>query len=82
MRNVFEYKGYYTIVQYESDSLTIMGKIEGIDDLVTFECQDPKAIEEEFHKAVNNYLVFCREVGKEPNQEYNEQLNVSYVTTI
>ena len=64
MRNVYEYKGYHTKIEFDAETLTLRGKIEGIADLVNFECAEPSQIEMEFHNAVDNYLNFCAEVGK------------------
>lgn len=74
--NYFEYKGYHTRIDFDYDSLTLFGKIEGIDDLILFENEDATKIEEEFHKAVDNYLLFCEEVGKTPEKEYKGVFNV------
>lgn len=74
--NVLEYKGYHTKVEFDSVDLVLRGKIEGINDLVDFECEDPKAVEKEFHEAVDDYLEFCKEVGKEPDKEYKGTFNV------
>ena len=60
-----EYKGYHTRIRFDYDSYSLCGRIEGINDLVVFENSDPSKIEEEFHKAVDNYLTLCDEVGKE-----------------
>ena len=38
------------------------GKIEGIDDLVTFESDSAKEIEKEFHYAVDDWLKFKKEI--------------------
>lgn len=74
--NILEYKGYHTKVEFDSEDMLLSGKIEGINDLVTFECEDIKDVEREFHEAVDDYLVFCREVGKEPEKEYKGTFNV------
>lgn len=74
--NYFEYKGYHTRVEFDYDSLTLFGKIEGIDDLVVFESSDATKIEEEFHKAVDDYLTLCDEIGKNPEKEYKGVFNV------
>ena len=50
--------------------------LEGINDLVDFECEDLKGVEKEFHEAVDDYLEFCKEVGKEPDKEYKGTFNV------
>ena len=76
MRNVYEYKGYHTKIEFDTETLTLRGKIEGIADLVDFECADPSKIEMEFHNAVDDYLDFCAEVGKTPEKEYKGTFNV------
>ncbi len=74
--NVLEYKGYHTKVEFDSEGLVLRGKIEGINDLVNFECEDIKDIEKEFHEAVDDYLEFCKEMGKEPDKEYKGTFNI------
>lgn len=74
--NILEYKGYHTKVEFDSEECVLRGKIEGINDLVNFECEDIKSVEKEFHEAVDDYLEFCKEVGKEPDKEYKGTFNV------
>ena len=54
----------------------LRGEIEGINDFVNFECADIQNVEKEFHEAVDDYLEFCKEVGKEPDKEYKGSFNV------
>ena len=74
--DVLEYKGYHSRIAFDTVSLVLHGKIEGINDLVTFESDDVNKIEEEFHKAVDDYLIFCEEIGKEPDKDYKGSFNV------
>lgn len=74
--NVLEYKGYHARIEFDSENFIIYGKIEGITDLVTFESESCKGIEEEFKIAVDDYLEFCKEVGKKPEKEYKGSFNV------
>ena len=76
MKNILSYKGYHSRVEFDSESLLLYGKIEGINDLVTFESNDLTAIESEFRVAVDDYLAFCEEVGKEPDKEYKGTFNI------
>ena len=76
MKSILEYKGYHTKIEFDSIDMVLRGKIEGINDYVDFECEDPKCVEAEFHKAVDDYLEFCKEVGKEPEKEYKGTFNV------
>lgn len=60
-----KYKGYHTNVQFDAESMKSYGKIEGISDLVNFECSDMNQVEKEFRAAVDDYLEFCAKVEKE-----------------
>ena len=74
--NILEYNGYYTKVEYSAEDKVLYGKIEGIKDLVNFESESPEKIEEEFHLAVDDYLAFCKDLGKDPNKPYKGMFNV------
>jgi len=76
MSNMLEYKGYHAKIEFDSEDLCIRGKIEGINDLITFESESTTEIEQEFHDAVDDYLIFCEEAGKEPDKEYKGSFNV------
>lgn len=76
MSNILEYKGYFTKIEYNSEDKALYGKIEGIADLVTFESTDAGEIEKEFHNAVDDYLDFCKEIGKDPDKSYKGSFNV------
>lgn len=76
MGNILEYKGYHTKVEFDSEQFVLRGKIEGINDLVNFSSSDIAEIEKEFHDAVDDYLEFCKEIGKDPDKEYKGTFNV------
>lgn len=76
MKNVLEYKGYYTQIEYDYEDRVLYGKIEGIGDLVNFDSETASGIEEAFHEAVDDYLSFCEEVGKQPDRTYKGSFNV------
>ena len=76
MKSNFTYKGYCTKIEFDADAMILHGKIEGINDLVTFESKDASQIENEFHTAVDDYLAFCEEVGKSPEKDYRGLFNV------
>lgn len=76
MNNILEYKGYFTKIEYNSEDKVLHGRIEGIVDLVTFQNTDSTKIEEEFNNAVDDYLAFCEEVGKDPDKSYKGSFNI------
>ena len=61
-QSVLTYKGYSTVIEFDSESKVLYGKIEGINDLVTFESNSAKEIEKEFHDAVDDWLKFRKEL--------------------
>ncbi|MDE6597608.1 MAG: type II toxin-antitoxin system HicB family antitoxin [Clostridia bacterium] len=76
MNNVLKYKGYSAKIEFDVDDQVLFGKVEGIADLVTFESNSAENIAKEFENAVDDYLCYCKEVGKDPDKPYNGQFNV------
>ena len=76
MKNIIEYKGYYTKIEYSVPDKVLHGKIEGINDLVNFECDTASEAEEKFREAVDDYLALCKDLGQEPQKPYNGIFNV------
>lgn len=74
--NILKYKNYFTKIEYSAEDQVLYGKIEGIKDLVNFESEDLNGIEQAFHDAVDDYLVFCKELGQEPDKVYSGTFNV------
>lgn len=68
---VYNYKGYTTTVEYDEEDDIYYGKIEGIKDLVSFHSEQLENFEKEFQSAVDDYLLFCEEVKKEPEKPSN-----------
>lgn len=75
-KNVLEYKGYMTKVQYDAKEHVLYGKIDGIVDTVTYECTDVTAVEAAFHDSVDRYLTFCQRAGRRPCKAYKGQFNI------
>lgn len=67
---LLHYKGYTARPEYSAEGRIFYGKILGISDLIDFQSESTQALEDEFHKAVDDYLAFCAETGKLPEQEH------------
>ncbi len=74
--DLLRYKGYSARPEYSAEDRIFYGTILGISDLVDFQSDSAKELENEFHKAVDEYLAFCAEIGKKPEKEYNGLFNV------
>lgn len=66
------YKGYSARPEYSAEDGVFFGRLLGINDLVNFESANAEGLEEEFHKAVDDYLAFCSEIGKQPQTPPSE----------
>lgn len=58
-----KYKGYIGSVEYSTNNGCFYGKIENIEDLVTYGAQTLEGIEKSFREAVNDYIEFCKEAS-------------------
>ena len=76
MANTIEYKGYIGIIEYSSEDKCFFGKLEMIDDLVTFEATTALELEDNFHLVVDDYLETCKALGREPQKVYKGVFNV------
>ncbi|MBU1627589.1 type II toxin-antitoxin system HicB family antitoxin [bacterium] len=66
MKDVLTYKDFIGSVHFETEDGVFHGKIEGMDDLVTFEGKSVDELINAFHEAVNDYIALCKEIDKEP----------------
>lgn len=74
--NSLKYKGFIGSVRFSEDDGVFFGEIEGIDGLVTFEGSSIKELTDGFHKAVDDYLAFCKEHGIPAKKSYSGTLNI------
>ena len=66
MSNVLSYRGYYATVEFDSEEGLLCGSVVGMSDGVYFEVETAAGVESAFHEAVDDYLSFCKEKGKQP----------------
>lgn len=76
MTNTLKYKDYIASIHYSSEDDVFYGKLEGIEDLVTFEAVDVKGLKKAFHDAVDDYQVLCEQTGKTPFKSFKGSFNV------
>jgi len=70
------YKDFIGTVHYSTDDELFYGKIEGINDLVTFEGLSVKELKLAFEEAVDDYLELCADMEKEPFKSFKGSFNV------
>ena len=76
MKNAITYKNYIGTVNFSEDDGVFFGKVSGIKDSISFEGDTVESLIADFHMAVDEYLEFCKECGKEPQQQYKGSFNV------
>jgi len=76
MANTLEYNGYIGSIEYSPEDKVFYGKLEMIDDLITFEADSASELENNFHQAVNEYIDTCKVLGRAPQKTYKGVFNV------
>ncbi|WP_246847027.1 type II toxin-antitoxin system HicB family antitoxin [Klebsiella pneumoniae] len=71
-----KYKGYFGSVEVSVEDNTLYGKLECINDLVTYEAKGIEELRTAFEEAVEDYIVTCEELGKAPEKTMSGTFNV------
>ena len=76
MTDRIRYKDFIGSVHFSSEDEVFYGKIEGINDLVTFEATSVTKLKSAFKEAVHDYIELCKEAGKEIFKSFKGSFNV------
>ena len=76
MSQLIQYNGYIGSIEYSPEDKCFFGKLEMIDDIVTFEATSADELEDNFHNAVNEYIQTCKALNREPQKVYKGVFNV------
>ena len=76
MTKTLEYKGYHAKPEYSAEDGCFIGHLLFIDDIVSFEGNSEDEVCRAFQDAVDEYLEFCAENGKQPEKEYTGNTNI------
>ena len=77
MDNILRYNDFMATVKYSEEDEAFIGRIEGIDSVVSFEGQSVEELKSAFREAVESYLDFCRRKGiLETQKSYTGVFNV------
>ena len=75
-RNYLHYKGYVGNIEFSEEDAVFHGKVVGIKSLISFEGDSVKTITADFRDAVDEYLAYCEETGKQPERPFKGSFNV------
>jgi predicted HicB family RNase H-like nuclease len=70
------YKGYIGSLDYNSDDKILHGRIQFIQDIITYEAESSLDIEAAFEEAVDEYLEDCETLGVSPDKSLSGSFNV------
>lgn len=70
MKDIIEYNGFLASIHFNSDDEIFFGKIEGIEDLVSFEGESVKHLKKAFKESVDDYLELCHKANKSPEKSF------------
>ena len=76
MKNVMSYKNYIGTVSFSEEDGLFYGKVVGITDSISFEGESVSELTQDFHDAIDEYIEFCKDNNKEPQQQYKGSFNV------
>lgn len=66
MMNTMTYKGYAAKIEYSDEDQCLVGHVAGIRDVIGFHADNVADLRKAFEEAVDDYLAYCVERGREP----------------
>ncbi len=69
--NILKYHGYLGEITFDTEAKLFYGRVINTRDTITFQSDDAKQLEHEFHVSVDTYLEFCQELGESPEKPYS-----------
>lgn len=76
MKDTIEYEGFVGSVHFSAEDRCFFGKVEGIEDLVSFEGDTVEKLMVDFRLAVEDYKGLCKKLGKDPFKSCKGAFNV------
>lgn len=74
--STLEHNGYQGSIEVDVGTDLLFGKILFVNDLVTYEAKTVPDLRKEFQAAVDDYLVTCQQLGRDPQQPCGGVFNV------
>lgn len=76
MKQTIKHNGFLGSVEASFEDNCLHGEILFINDKITYEGANPEELEQEFIKAVEDYIDVCNEIGRAPNKPFSGSFNV------
>lgn len=75
-KNVLKYKGFIGSVSFAAEDDVFYGKIEGVNDLITFEGGSVQELKDAFHYMVDEHINDCEAENRPLKKSYSGSFNV------
>ncbi len=74
MTNTMKYRGYVASKTFDTEDKIIVGRVLGVDDIITFHGGSVTEFESNFHKVVDDYIAACKSLGSTPEKPASGKL--------
>ena len=72
--NKMKYKGYIARIEFDEEDRIFVGRLAGIDDIVSFHGSDVDELEAAFHESIEHYLEVCKRTARPAQKPYSGNL--------
>ena len=76
MNDIMKYKGFIGSVHFAAEDRAFYGKVEGINDLITFEGSSVDELEKGFKYMVDEHIMDCNKNNTPIEKSYKGNLNI------
>ncbi len=72
--NMMKYKNYVARIEFDEDDRIFVGRLAGIDDIVSFHGSNVDDLETAFHESVDHYLEVSKTTGLPAQKPYSGKI--------
>jgi len=82
MTNTMSYRDYTTSMGFDAEDKIIVGRVLGIDDIISFHGKSIEEFEVNFHTVVDDYIAACVSLGGAPEKPASGKLMLRVAPTV
>jgi predicted HicB family RNase H-like nuclease len=76
MKDILKYADFVATVKFSAEDEVFYGKVQGIDDSITFEGNSVAKLKRAFKEAIDDSIEICAETDKDPHKSYKGSFNI------
>lgn len=82
MSNSMTYRGYTASMEFDADDKIIVGRVQGIDDIITFHAASITEFEQSFQASIDDYILACEKINQPAEKPVSGRLMLRIAPTI